>query len=319
MAADSILTTVREYLDYDPTKKVVLEPIARGASGRTIVRIITEEYEPFIGIEWTDQRPDNDFYPPVAHFLEKIGIPVAGILHENLAWRTVLVEDLGDTDLLSLKDQPFDQRRPYYQSALEQLDKLFYSRAGRDQSFNPPFDASLYRWEQEYFCEHFVEDLMGLDPDPILESSAFADLANGLGQSAKHLVHRDFQSQNLMLLDDKTWWIDFQGMRRGRQEYDLASLIYDPYMNHSKDERAALLDLWEDISEDRPPEKIFREVATQRLMQSLGAYANIIQNRDDEWYRQHIPVAAKMLRELTADTDLADPLAPALEKACEEI
>lgn len=317
MAADSILTTVREYLDYDPTHKVILEPIARGASGRTIVRIKTEEYEPFIGIEWTDERPDNDFYPPVAHFLEKIGIPVAGILHENLAWRTVLVEDLGDTDLLSLKEKPYQDRKPYYESALQQLDKLFYARSGRDQTFNPPFDANLYRWEQEYFCEYFVEELMGLDPGTILESSAFTDLANRLGQSAKHLVHRDFQSQNLMLLENKTWWIDFQGMRRGRQEYDLASLIFDPYMNHSEADRHALLDLWEDISEDRPAEKIFREVATQRLMQSLGAYGNIIENHEIDWYRQHVPTAAKLLLEITAGTDLADPLAPALEKACE--
>jgi aminoglycoside/choline kinase family phosphotransferase len=315
MAADSILTTVREYLDYDPTHKVTLEPIMRGASGRTIVRVKTEEYEPFIGIQWTDERPDNDFYPPVAHFLEKIGINVAGILHENLKWRTVLVEDLGDTDLLSLKDRPFAERKPYYESALQQLDKLFYARAGRDQTFNPPFDAAMYRWEQEYFCEHFVEGLMGLDASPLLESTAFRDLADRLGHSAKHLVHRDFQSQNFMLLDGKAWWIDFQGMRRGRQEYDLASLVFDPYMDHPAEEREALLQLWEDISEERPVEKIFHEVATQRLMQTLGAFGNIIRNRGDAWYQPHVPVAAKLLAEVTADSPFADLLAPSLEKA----
>ena len=41
--------------------------------------------------------------------------------------------------------------------------------------------------------------------------------------------------------DGKVWLIDFQGLRRGRQEYDLASLIFDPYMNHSAEEREALL------------------------------------------------------------------------------
>src|SRR5690606_39336959 len=65
-----------------------------------------------------------------------------------------------------------------------------------------------------------------------------------LGSSAKHLVHRDFQSQNLLLKDGKAWWIDFQGMRRGRQEYDIASLVFDPYMDRSEEDREAILSIW---------------------------------------------------------------------------
>ncbi|GAA5484495.1 phosphotransferase [Haloferula sargassicola] len=316
MSADTILTTVRQYLEFDPTQPVTLTPIAKGASGRTIVRVVTEEYEPFIGIYWTDERPDNDAYPKVAHFLEeKAGVNVASILHENLKWRVALVEDLGDDDLLSLKDRPWKNREPYYRSAFRQLDKLFFCRAARDMEFNPPFDASLYRWEQEYFFEHFVEGLLGGDADDLREAPEFTDLAERLGASAKHLVHRDFQSQNLMLWEDEVYWIDFQGMRKGRQEYDLASLIYDPYMDHSAEDRERLLDLWEDVSEDRPPEQVFRECAAQRLMQALGAFGNILRNRKDEWYRPHVPVAVKFLAEVTEGMPVGALLKPVLEKA----
>lgn len=315
MATDSILTTVRQYLKFDPAISISLEPIKRGASGRTIVRVKVEDREPFIGIHWTDERPDNDFYPSVSHFLKKAGFMVPEIIHESLRWRVVLVEDLGDVDLLSLKGQAWEKREPYYRSALEQLDKLFYTRVAKDMEFNPGFDTEMYAWEQEYFIDHLVVGLLGMDGSELARAEPMKELARRLGASARHLVHRDFQSQNFLLKDGKSYWIDFQGMRRGRQEYDLASLVFDPYMDHSAEDRERLLDLWEDISEERPLPQIFHECATQRLMQALGAYGKIIGGGKGEWYQPHVAVAARMLGVVTAGTDLEPLLKPVIEKA----
>ena len=179
----------------------------------------------------------------------------------------------------------------------------------------PPFDAKLYRWEQEYFFEHLVEGQLGMDADPLRNDPAFASLAERLGATARHLVHRDFQSQNLLIKDGQVYLIDFQGLRRGRQEYDLASLVFDPYLAHTPEEREKLLEIWEDITDDRPDTTLFHECAAQRLMQALGAYGNILKKRGDEWYRQFIPVAAAALRDVTAGTALEAPLAPVLAKA----
>jgi aminoglycoside/choline kinase family phosphotransferase len=315
MPTDAILHASRQYLGVDPTVLITLIPITKGASGRTVVRVKSPVRDPFIGIHWTDERPDSDNFLPVAKFLKATKLNVPEIYHEIPHRRVALVQDLGDDDLYSLKDEPFSKREPYYRSALEQLDKLFYSKAPKDFELMPPFDEAMYRWEQEYFLEHFVEGTLGMDGTALRESPEMADLARRLGSGAKHLVHRDFQSQNLLLKDDKAWLIDFQGMRRGRQEYDIASLVYDPYMNHSPEEREQILDIWEDIAEERPQDTIFRECAAQRLMQALGAYGNILKRRQDEWYRQHMPVAAALLGEVTAGTPLESVLAPVLEKA----
>ena len=209
-----------------------------------------------------------------------------------------LVEDLGDVDLLSLKDRPFAERLPLYRSAFEQVDKLFYAKPAKDFHLMPPFDAALYRWEQEYFFEYMVEDFLDLygEAAALRKNQAFIELSQRLGTVARHLVHRDFQSQNLMIKDDKVWLIDFQGLRRGRQEYDLASLVFDPYLDHSAEEREQLLTLWEEIADERPLETLFHECAAQRLMQALGAYGNIVKNRGDEWYRPHIATAAPAAR-----------------------
>jgi aminoglycoside/choline kinase family phosphotransferase len=312
MPTDSILSTARQFLAVDPTIPVTLEPIKRGASGRTIVRIKSPIHQPFIGIHWTDEREDNKQFVPVAQFLKKARLRVPEILHDNAKRHVALVEDLGDIDLLSLKDRPFAERLPYYRSALEQVDKLFYAKPPKDFELMPPFDASLYRWEQNYFIEYLIEDFLGMDAAPLKSSPEMAALAERLGTAAKHLVHRDFQSQNLLIKDDVVYLIDFQGLRRGRQEYDLASLIFDPYLDHSADEREQLLELWEDIADERPETTLFHQCAAQRLMQALGAYGNIVRNRGDEWYRPHIATAAKFLREVTAGTDLEKPLAPYL-------
>ncbi|NQX00124.1 phosphotransferase [bacterium] len=312
MPTEAILSTVRQFLGVDPTVRITLQPIKRGASGRTIVRVKTPGHEPFIGVHWNEDREDNSQYVPVANFLKQAKLRVPAIIHDRGRYRVALVEDLGDADLLSFKDRPFAERLPLYRSAFEQVDKLFYAKPAKDFHLMPPFDAALYRWEQEYFFEYMVEDFLGLDGSALRKNAVFLDLSQRLGTVARHLVHRDFQSQNLLIKDNQVWLIDFQGLRRGRQEYDLASLIFDPYLDHSAREREQLLTLWEEIADERPLETLFHECAAQRLMQALGAYGNIIKNRGDEWYRPHIATAARLLGEVTAGTPLESPLAPVL-------
>jgi aminoglycoside/choline kinase family phosphotransferase len=312
MPTEAILSTARQFLGVDPTVPITLEPINRGASGRTIIRVKSPVHEPFIGIHWTEEREDNDQFIPVGHFLKHAKLRVPSIIHERARYRVALVEDLGDVSLLSLKDRPFAERLPLYQSAFEQIDRLFYAKPPKDFHLMPPFDAALYRWEQEYFFEYLVEGHLGMDAAGLRKNPVFTELADRLGAGARHLVHRDFQSQNLLVKDHKIWLIDFQGLRRGRQEYDLASLIFDPYMDHSKDERESLLALWEQTAEERPEPTLFHQCAAQRLMQALGAYGNILTRRGDEWYRPHIATAARLLGEVTAGTRLETPLAPVL-------
>ena len=314
MSTEAILSTARQYLEVDPTTPITMVPIKRGASGRTIVRVKTPVHNDFIGIHWTDEREDNAQFVPVAEFLKKARFNVPEILYDRSQHNVALVEDLGDQDLLSLKGKPFKQRLPFYRSALEQIDRLFYAKVPKDFELMPPFDAALYRWEQRYFFDHFVEDFLKMSPVPLEKNEIFAEMAEGLGSTHKHLVHRDFQSQNLLIKDGNVYMIDFQGLRRGRQEYDLASLIFDPYMDHSEDEREALLDLWEEISDERPEKTLFHQCAAQRLMQALGAFGNILENRGDEWYRQHIPTAMRSLLHVIKNSDIEDALTPVLTK-----
>ena len=101
MPTEAILSTVRQFLGVDPTVRITLEPIKRGASGRTIVRVKTPGHEPFIGVHWTEEREDNSQFIPVAQFLKQAKLRVPEIIHDRSRYRVALVEDLGDVDLLS--------------------------------------------------------------------------------------------------------------------------------------------------------------------------------------------------------------------------
>lgn len=316
MPANTLLTAIRAHLDLAPTHSCVIEPITKGASGRTVIRLKPEGHPTYIGIHYTMERADNANYLPVANFLQKAKFNVPHVLYDNIGRCCALVEDLGDNDLHSMRDEPWEVREPIYRSAFEQLDKLFYSRPPKDLEFQPSFDSEMYLWEQDYFYDNLAEIHLGMssgETKALREHPALQHMAKSLGAAARHLVHRDFQSQNLIVKDNKAYLIDFQGMRRGRQEYDLASLVFDPYMNHPAEEREKLLDLWEEITEERPLDDIFTKCAVQRLMQALGAYGNLVSNKNEEWYAQHIPTAAALLRELVEGTDLAEPILPVLE------
>ncbi|MGB0774417.1 MAG: phosphotransferase [Akkermansiaceae bacterium] len=317
MPADTLLTAVRNYLELGPTHTCVIEPITKGASGRTIIRLRPEGYATYIGIHYTMERKDNANYLPVSEFLKEAGFNVPEVIYDHPGRMVALVEDLGDVDLLSMKDEPWEKREPIYRSAFEQLDKLFYTRAPKDLEFQPEFDEAMYRWEQDYFFDHLADEHLGMNPavvDELSEHPALAQMAKDLGASARNLVHRDFQSQNIIVNDNKAWLIDFQGMRRGRQEYDLASLIYDPYMNHSAEEREKLLELWEEVSEEEPIAPILQKCAAQRLMQAMGAFAKLGKQPHHEWYLQHIPTAAAILRDVIEGSDLEEPLMPVIEE-----
>jgi phosphotransferase family enzyme len=55
--------------------------------------------------------------------------------------------------------------------------------------------------------------------------SAFVNLAKRLASYRWVLVHRDFQSQNIIVWNEQAYLIDFQGVRPGLPQYDLASLL----------------------------------------------------------------------------------------------
>ncbi len=286
-----------------------LQSVSAGASGRSIMRA-----NGMLGIYWTGARADNNSFLPAAHGLTAAGIRVPQILAEQALpdkCGACLVQDLGTTDILILKDAPWAERRAAYEQAFRTL--IPFYRLQPEWPLQPAFDAGLYRWEQEYFAEHLIGRHLGLNPADFLAQPELQAMADWLAVLPRVPVHRDCQSQNIMLHEGAAWLIDFQGMRYGRKEYDLASLLYDPYMQLSEAERNELLQLWQALDAAPLPADVFAACAMQRLMQALGAFANIGYNQQRDWYLNLIPAGLAALRHAAAHTPAHSPASPVAE------
>lgn len=284
-----------------------LQLIATGASGRSMMR--SPQAQGVLGIYWTGARADNAAFVPVARYLAAAGVSVPAILctaDYGDGCGACLVEDLGNTDILSLKELPFEQRFVAYKKALQALLPLHALTPTID--LQPPFDAAMYRWEQEYFAEHLVGRHLGKSSQDFLQHPALMQMADMLADLPRVPVHRDCQSQNIMLRGEQAVLIDFQGMRYGLAEYDIASLVYDPYMNLTEAESDALLALYTQLSGRATDTPVFYACAMQRLMQALGAFANIGYNQQREWYLNLIPTGLRNLRQVTARVPVGNPV-----------
>jgi len=219
--------------------------------------------------------------------------------------RLILMEDLGDHDLYALRDVPWEVRRGLYERTLLLAARLHGfppDRLPAGFRLMPGFDAALYRWECGYFREECVRNVCRVDlaaaEDQTLEEE-FSTLAGRLLETPPALVHRDLQSQNVMVRNREPVLIDFQGMRLGSPFYDLASLLCDPYVEIGDEDRTALLKYYYDLTRPHYDWEEFLELflsgSAQRLMQALGAYGFLGRERGKPHFLAHIPPALDLL------------------------
>lgn len=284
-------------------RRLDIQPIVKGGSDRHFYRILSADdgQSLMVLMVYTLARRDNPKFVPATRRLAKHSVHVPQILAFDADKLCVWMNDLGGDDLHSHRDDPWPQRRAFYEATLREGAKIHSIEAASLSAadlaeLEPAFDEALYEWEQEYFLGNFVRGHLERDttlPEHEEAHRCLKKLRRHLAGEARCLVHRDFQSQNIVLRDGQAWLVDYQGLRPGLAEYDLASLLFDPYVKLSESERQELLSLYCSIR--KVPEATCQErlylCAAQRLMQALGAYANLSRNLGKPHFKQHIPAA----------------------------
>ena len=311
MIPDSLLDQTAARFPKFFRDRIRIEPLEKGGSDRKYYRVAMCGEGSLILVKYGSQREENRHYCDIAAFLDSLDVRVPAIYHHDTAEGLIWMEDLGGADLWQFRNEPWPVRQTLYRSALEQIVRLHtrgHLAAGTSlPRFEIAFDADLYRWEQNYFFENCAGRYFGIAPAAIdagCERDRFQEIAEKLGALPRVLVHRDFQSQNIMILENRACLIDFQGMRPGLAPYDLASLLYDPYVSLSGPERASLLaDAVALYAEAGAPvaddfKELFDYCALQRLMQALGAYGFLGLVKHHPHFLGHIPPALASLREV---------------------
>jgi aminoglycoside/choline kinase family phosphotransferase len=254
---------------------------------------------------------ENDSYFFIGQHLLPRGVPVPEIYAYCREEGWMLLEDLGDASLESTlgKSPPAKEVRRWYSEALRILVNMQEAgRAGFDPAWcfdtpvlNRPF---LRERECRYFVEAFLQGYLGLkftledlasDFERILAAALPPDCP-------EYFLHRDFQSRNLFVKEERLRVIDFQGARLGPLGYDVAALLIDPYVDLSPAWQEELLEHYLELLEDHvamdPP--AFREqyyhLALCRNLQILGAFGFLTRVKGKDYFAHFIPPALAGLR-----------------------
>jgi N-acetylmuramate 1-kinase len=324
MRTELLLRRTRMHFPRLDVGEVKISPIQRGGSDRKFYRIRWSADPADAGlilVKYNLEREENRHYVQIANFLGEHGIRVPEIYFHDPAEGLIWIEDLGDRDLYSYRLESWLVRRAFYESALDQIATLHALPEAicveMKDHLPAEFDAGLYIWEQNYFFKNCLGRCFKVDNArraALAALPALKEIAELLASLPRVLVHRDFQSQNIIVRNGQAYLIDFQGMRPGLPHYDLASLLYDPYVDLAKAEHTELIayyrgrQLERGVTIDGDFDFKFRLCAMQRLMQALGAYGFLGLVKGHKHFLEHVPAAMKSLRSILAKIDDVEPL-----------
>ena len=285
---------------------------------RRFYRLLGEE-EQSLGVlmEYSAEKEENSLYAAISGFLAELNVPVPKIIHHDGEKRLAVLEDLGSQDLYAFKDLPWPELKAHYVNILSAVCPLW--QAGEQEvksrdglKLMDGFDARLYGWERDYFFDQCVLRMVE-EVKPESRAAMHQEceiLQELLLKQDTQLVHRDFQSHNIMIGENGPAFVDFQGLRTGSWFYDLASLLYDPYMGLKENRRDELIGYTIEMMNwpgcDEEFDVILHAAAVQRLMQAMGAYGYLGKELGKEEFIQYIPVAAKELQVLATEMGLKE-------------
>ena len=313
MKTDVLLRQTRLHFPRFNVDEIRITPIEKGGSDRKFYRVRCSAEQSLILVKYDLEREENRHYVEIAQFLEKHEIRAPRIYYHDADEGLIWLEDLGERDLFGYRDESWLVRRAFYESALDEVRKLHRLPESvcveMRQHLPAEFNAALYSWEQNYFFENCLGRYFKLEAakiEKLAELPPLAEIAEKLAQLPRVLVHRDFQSQNILVRNGQAYLIDFQGMRPGLAHYDLASLLFDPYVDLSQPERDELLEHYCGEKPSAEFVETLRLCAIQRLMQALGAYGFLGLVKNYKHFLPYIPKAIRSLQEIVAEIDGLD-------------
>ena len=303
----------------DQIKDIQVDKLAGDGSDRLWYRVKYSSRSFIISnhgicIPESEQLLELNAFIHIGNHLFSKGIPLPRIINYDILSGMVILDDLGDVHLeTQIKQKNTDAfTLNIYKKVIDLLiDFSIKGLAGFKKEWTCQTETYskelIIEKECQYFMEAFIQSYLKLDV-------AFHEFSNEFGYIADHalkhgligLMHRDMQSRNIMINNNQIYFIDFQSARSGPLQYDLASLLIDPYVNLNEQIRNDLLQYTMGKLKLKKIEiqkflECYQYCCLTRNLQFIGAFSFLSKIKKKKVFEQYIPDAVKSLKQIFID------------------
>jgi aminoglycoside/choline kinase family phosphotransferase/choline kinase len=262
------------------------------------------------GIRQGKGQSEAEAFVAIGKHLARCNLPVPEIYGHDPFSGLVFLQDLGDTrlqDMIQSCDNPSEIISHYKKVINLLVDFSFTGMKGFQSAWThqtPSFDRTVIL---ENECRYFVTAYLNHFAKQAVAFKTIASDFNHLADQILHfsvdgLMHRDLQSRNIMVFNNNYYFIDFQAARRGPIQYDLASLLIDPYVSLACSMQEELSQYCaEKISALRGIAKEdflqgYQYCSLSRNLQMLGAFSYLSRVKKRTFFKRYIPIALDRLK-----------------------
>jgi len=258
--------------------------LAQAGSDRQYFRIRTPQRSYIV--TYNNNQPENIAFLEFSKHFHSKQVAVPEIYHTSPDKGFYIQSDLGDTSLFDVVQTQGYTNHTFelYQKTFAQLAHLqIHGGTGLDYNYciaTRSFDRQAIYSDLLYFKYYFLRALK-LTYDKNLLLNDFEMLSYYLMQERnRFFMHRDCQSRNVMVKDDKVYFIDFQGGMQGALQYDVASMLWQAKAALPYEWRDELVEYYFDRANDILDHQLVRRdfmdnyhgFVLIRMLQTLGAY-----------------------------------------------
>lgn len=204
-----------------------LSPLVPGTSSRQFFRFRCQ-HQSYVLMDAPPPKEDSKRYVDIAIQFDQQQINVPKIISHDHQQGFVLMSDLGEQLYWQVLNR--NNADQLYQSAMQVLIKLQQARLSL-----PPFDTGTMMIGLNGFKQTFLQKYL---KRPLSQAGGkilkhcFAQLITNALSQPQAPMHRDYHSQNLLLVENnQAGVVDFQDAKIGPITYDLVSLLRDCYID----------------------------------------------------------------------------------------
>lgn len=266
-------------------------PMTGGASAKLFFRLL--ENNPHVAIVFETNDALEEFLE-IHACLSVSGVPVPRLERTFPDHRLAIVEDLGDDTLTKRMSLNLSDAFEIYERLIDIMARI-QETGGPSIAHKRAFDAEKYEFEYSF---HFLDKLIGtyyrypLSPDERAVLDEFhTQLISRLLQPPHVLVHRDFQSSNILFRGDDPVLIDFQDARLGNPWYDIVALLEDVYVNVPDPWKKKMISRLASLTGAVFSQEMYDSTVIQRKLHDAGAFAYCFQKLGNPFYLKYIETA----------------------------